>query len=736
MKKVAIYGKGGIGKSTICANISAALSQADRHVLQIGCDPKHDSTRLLLKGQKIQTVLDYLKNTNPMDYQLSDILGTGFGGVDCIEAGGPEPGVGCAGRGILSTFELLNALNLQKRAYDLMLYDVLGDVVCGGFAVPIREEYADEIYIVTSGEFMSLYAANNILRGIKNYDYGKKRVAGLIWNMRNVQGEKERVEGFAQAVELPVFAVIPRRDEFALGEKTGQTIVEGWSHSPLAGIFKELAKKIILGPPLYAAKPLTDEELEKIVLGLEQSPILKKPEQREDVAPSEIMEGAEVPSTDLDDDQYFSKSIVSQEPLRGCAFNGAVTMSVHVQDAIVVAHGPKSCTYITYQGVTSCGRRGLFERGSLLPVSIAPNLMSTKMDEKTMVFGGAQLLKGKVEEAKRDQPKAVILVSTCPSGIIGDDLTAMAALEEEDLPVIPIVTDGNIGGDYLQGMILAYLNIAKALIDREASPLPDTVNIISEKVVAKNTPDNFTAITDLLTPLGITVNCRYLCETTVDQIRNFMRAPLNILAHQDYTGRLLKRFFQKEYGAVFLDDPFPIGFYETKNWLAKVADFFHKTHLLPQVIADNEAVYRREIEALKKVLKGKKLMVVAYNHQLDWLLEVALDAGMEIVKVGILDFSQDAVFVTRFGGQFPLEEKYDPRAREKDIQELRPDLFLSNYAISDLEGKVVADTIPYTPDVGFFSGLCLAKRWAKLMQINLVEGWKKDEILFQKYHTR
>jgi nitrogenase iron protein len=210
VRQIAVYGKGGIGKSTISANVSAALALAGACVLQVGCDPKQDSTRLLLEGRRVTTVLDYLRSTEPGDRTLASVVHPGFSGVACVEAGGPEPGVGCAGRGILSALDLLESLGVSENRYDVVLYDVLGDVVCGGFAVPLRERYADFIYIVTSGEFMSLYAANNILRGVRNFEERGLRMAGIILNGRGLPGEDDRVRRFADAVYLPVVASIPR----------------------------------------------------------------------------------------------------------------------------------------------------------------------------------------------------------------------------------------------------------------------------------------------------------------------------------------------------------------------------------------------------------------------------------------------------------------------------------------------------------------------------------------------
>lgn len=732
MREIAIYGKGGIGKSTMTANISAALSLMDRKVLQIGCDPKHDSTQLLMHGKRIRTVLEYLKEENPVNYKISDILFEGYNGVCCLEAGGPEPGVGCAGRGILSTFELLNKLHVKDYAYDYVLYDVLGDVVCGGFAVPIRREYADEIYIVTSGEFMAIYAANNILRGIKNFDgTSNSRIGGIILNSRNLPDEDERVNSFAKAVKLPIIAVIPRSNEFAEAEKMGCTLVEKYIDSPIRKKFISLAEDIIKGGKLYLANPMTEEDLEKTILNRK---IVKEEKKTINLPSTRKVENKIKEKQPLYG--YMSKNIISKEPLHGCAFNGAVSMSVQVKDAVIIGHGPKSCSHIAYQSIASAGRRSLYEKGQVLPVQSAPNLVSSDMDDPVMIFGGMDLLEDKINKVSSNNPSAIIVVSSCPSGIIGDDIEKIEEKSTDEMPIIPIVADGNLTGDYLQGMIMSYTILAEKLIDRSVPEETDCVNIIFEKVVAKNTHSNFEIIKGLLDKLGISINCRYLTETTVEEIRKFQKAPLNLLANKDYMGRLLEDFFTKEFNSSFLEYPFPVGCFETERWLKEIAVYFDRESLVEDILERERRIYDEEVARLRPYLKGRKLMIITYNHNVDWILEAVLALEMEVVKIGILNFSQDNIYVTKYDGQFFVEEKYDQSNRKRDLEMLKPDILLSNYTSADLDGSIFTDTIPHCPDVGFMSGIELAKRWTNLFQFNIKEGWKKDDVFFKKYNSR
>jgi nitrogenase iron protein NifH len=268
MRKIAIYGKGGIGKSTTTQNTVAGLAEMGRKVMVVGCDPKADSTRLLLGGLAQKSVLDTLREEGE-DVDLEDIRRTGFSGTVCVESGGPEPGVGCAGRGIITSINLLEQLGAyaDSEKLDYAFYDVLGDVVCGGFAMPIREGKAKEIYIVVSGEMMAMYAANNICKGIVKFaEAGGVRLGGVICNSRNVDNEREMIEAFAAKLGTQMIHFIPRDNMVQKAEINRKTVIEFDSAHSQADEYRTLARKIEANEMHVIPKPMSTDELEKLLI--------------------------------------------------------------------------------------------------------------------------------------------------------------------------------------------------------------------------------------------------------------------------------------------------------------------------------------------------------------------------------------------------------------------------------------------------------------------------------------
>ena len=256
IRQIAIYGKGGIGKSTIAANVSAALAEKGLRVMLVGCDPKRDSTMTLVGGKQLPPLLELLKDKKKIS--LDDVVFKGFKDVLCVEVGGPEPGIGCAGRGLILAFRTLKKLGAFEQPLDFIIYDVPGDVVCGGFAIPMREGFAREVYIVTSGEYLSLYAANNICKGVRRIN---ARLGGIICNSRRVPREKEIVEMFTGAVKTRLVGFVPWDPIVPKCELQGKTVIEGASDSKQAKIYRELAVNILENRELVVPSPLPHMEL-------------------------------------------------------------------------------------------------------------------------------------------------------------------------------------------------------------------------------------------------------------------------------------------------------------------------------------------------------------------------------------------------------------------------------------------------------------------------------------------
>ncbi|WP_324825599.1 nitrogenase iron protein NifH [Sinanaerobacter sp. ZZT-01] len=263
--RIALYGKGGIGKSTVASNVSAAFGDMGLRVLHIGCDPKADSTRNLI-GFKIPTVLDVLSEKSQV--QRKDILFTGFKGISCIEAGGPKPGTGCAGMGISIMADELERLGILEENWDVIIYDVLGDVVCGGFSIPMRKHFVDQVYIVSSSELMSLYAANNIMKGLQNCSSNKQLLCGMIHNRCSGDESNRQMNDFARKTNTTIIHAIKQSNEIRKAECQRKTVIEAYFESESRNEFLQLAQKLLKNKSSTIPKTLEDEEIDRIGLNL------------------------------------------------------------------------------------------------------------------------------------------------------------------------------------------------------------------------------------------------------------------------------------------------------------------------------------------------------------------------------------------------------------------------------------------------------------------------------------
>src|SRR5512136_2975742 len=268
LRQCAIYGKGGIGKSTTTQNLVSALAELGNKVMIVGCDPKADSTRLILHAKAQTTIMSLAAEAGSVeDLELEDVLKVGYGGIKCVESGGPEPGVGCAGRGVITAINFLEEEGAYDDELDFVFYDVLGDVVCGGFAMPIRENKAQEIYIVCSGEMMAMYAANNIAKGIVKYaNSGGVRLAGLICNSRNTDREDELIIALAEKLGTQMIHFVPRHNVVQHAEIRRMTVVEYDPTHKQADEYRALAKKVVDNKKFVIPTPITMDELEELLM--------------------------------------------------------------------------------------------------------------------------------------------------------------------------------------------------------------------------------------------------------------------------------------------------------------------------------------------------------------------------------------------------------------------------------------------------------------------------------------
>lgn len=656
MKQIAIYGKGGIGKSTISANISYQLSSEGFKVAQIGCDPKHDSTRLLLGGKSQTTVLDHI-NSDSKD--AGDTVSLGKNGILCIETGGPEPGVGCAGRGILTAFNFINDNDIIKDDTDFIIYDVLGDVVCGGFAVPLRRKYADSVFIVTSGEFMSLYAANNVLKGIRNFDNDKCRVAGLILNMRGNEGEYEYVKNFADAVGLPIIAKIPRSMKFSEAESNGVTVSEKFPESDEYKAIGEIVKAITgleeRKTELHSACPLNDDDLDLVAKGK------KVTRDRNANKSSRIL------------------SVDERNTLRGCGSATACGCCESIKDADVIIHGPKSCHFFftsAFDGMITHRNKANILRNA------SERMFCTNLDDHSSIFGGIKELERLILSRIEAGTKVIFVVTTCVPGIIGDDVEGLCERIEashEGVRVVSVEVDGILNGAHYQARDITLRRMC-TLIDKDVKPIKDRVNIIGYIDSTDKTMMMADDTERLIEGLGLKVNCRFLDDNSYSEFRNMRGGCMNLMFAKSINNRQVCEILEKDAGIPWFKKAMPVGINETRSWLRE----FGERMGVPEdkIIASIDS-FEKDFRSFEKEYGGrfKGLKAVIYcptATNINWIFEILDVLGAKVTNIFSPTNSKwnnaDEVFFS----DRDIEKEYDVNfdVLTERLEKIKPDMVL------------------------------------------------------------
>lgn len=688
MTRAAFYGKGGIGKSTTSSNVSFALASMGYKVLQIGCDPKSDSTRQLLGGGSPRTVLEYVRSTPPRERRLDDVVMVGSGGVLCIEAGGPEPGIGCAGRGILTTFDTLEKLGIEGLNTEHTVYDVLGDVVCGGFAVPLRQKFSDAVFIVTSGEFMSVYAANNIMRGVLNFGTEKPRVAGLILNRRQVEGEEEIVRTFSESTGVPIVADIPRSDLFKEAERCGKTVSEmapdsepAKQYASIAGLISDMEGDAV---ELHTPKPLDDEQLNALMSG----------------------------SRNVGEGRFRGRAQCEAQivGMGSCASRGAVFEAGRVIDLPIIVHGPSSCGYVMSHTQDGHYLEDL-ATNRLMPARLRNNISCTGMDMDSTIFGGAEALKGALHRMASEGHSTVAVVTTCVPGMIGDDVQAVAEEAESGSPgleVIVIKADGNLSGESEEGRIQVIDRLI-GLIDGSVEPETDGANIVDDTFMWFCRGRNEEWVRELFGSVGLGMGVKLFEDCTVQDIRTCKRNRFTVLA-EDSPMNLRMASALRSKGMEVFDRPLPRGYRETVEWLRLYSDLTGRD--VSEALADAESEYNSSVERARPILKGERTVIVAtHSFQIDWAIECLLDAGAVIEEVCVFRVGPgSADQSTRFGDRVRFRWNLRVSDIGSEIDRIDPDLVIgSSNLVSRLKRRTASvpqESMTHRASAAFLEYVC------------------------------
>lgn len=658
MLKIAVYGKGGIGKSTVSANLSQELSNRGFSMIQIGCDPKHDSTRLLLGGKFQETVLQ--KAGNRSDIKLNDVMAISESGIGCIEVGGPEPGVGCAGRGLLTAFDILTKSDIDGSEADIMIYDVLGDVVCGGFAVPMRPENSDIIYIVSSGEFMALYAANNIMRGMKNYPSEEPRLAGIIFNMRGLEKEERYMKDFSDATGVPIIAKVPRSNMFERAEDMNLPVVNAFPESDAAAaislIADDVEKRMRREIQCIEPNPLSDIQLDNLIKGLVNPE--KEPEP----------EGGKV-------------TCKGRRRRRICAARGAASLLCKISDMSILIHGPESCAYtMSYTEDNHSARE--YSNNTDMIVRTDNNIFCTGITDSDMISGSIGKLESQLRRLILERNGPITVVTTCVPGMIGDNSKAVIdkISKETGRDINLMDCSGLFVGDVLKGRDMAIEYLCSGIMPN-ISKIPGTVNFVDNGFGKMNYGKNRKNMTELLDIFSLKVNARLFDGCTSADIRTAGRAEYGIMVSESKRSLSLKASLETA-GLTNYLKPVPSGFRETTEWIRDTGRRLDMNEAAEDYIASISREYDRYTAEMRPKLSGKRVLIISGTvTPVQWAIDTLKDVGMKTVKVGFIRFEDDEE-AELLSSDIPVQDNYSMKNIGEDIRNLKPDLILghSNFA--------------------------------------------------------